>query len=120
MTSCAAARIWDLIAALPDGLATVIGEGGRSLSAGQRQRIALARAFVQDAPLLVLDEPTAHLDEDTSAAVADAIERLARGRTTLLIAHDESLALRADRVVRLERGKIAPAAPQAAALELAA
>ncbi|MGA2925987.1 MAG: thiol reductant ABC exporter subunit CydD [Solirubrobacteraceae bacterium] len=100
-----------IVAGLPDGLATVIGEGGRRLSAGQRQRIALARAFVRDAPLLILDEPTAHLDEDNAIAIADAIERLARGRTTLLIVHHESLAARAQRIVRIDAGRIVAGAP---------
>lgn len=115
-----AAGLTAMIAALPDGLATVIGEGGRRLSAGQRQRVALARAFVQDAPLLILDEPTAHLDGDNSSAIADSIEQLAEGRTTLLIVHDDALALRADQVVRLEHGRIVSAVGQPPALELAA
>jgi thiol reductant ABC exporter CydD subunit len=118
--AASAAGLREAIEALPEGFATVIGERGRRLSAGQRQRVALARAFLLDAPLLVLDEPTAHLDEDTSVGVAVAIEQLARGRTTLLIAHDASLALRADRIVRLERGRIATSAGHASALELAA
>jgi thiol reductant ABC exporter CydD subunit len=101
-----AAGLTDVLAGMPQGLQTVIGEGGRRLSAGQRQRIALARAFWQNAPLLVLDEPTAHLDEAGAALVGEAIERLARGRTVLLIVHHESLARHADRVVRIERGRI--------------
>lgn len=109
-----AAGLTATIAALPDGLATVIGEGGRRLSAGQRQRIALARAFVQDAPLVVLDEPTAYLDGGTAAAVADSIEGLRRGRTTLLITHDESLAHMADHLVRLEHGRIVSVMKQTA------
>ena len=98
-----------LVAGLPDGLATRVGEGGRALSAGEAQRVGLARAFLRDAPLLVLDEPTAHLDAATSADVGAAVERLAEGRTTLLIAHDAALARRADRVVRLSRGVLVPA-----------
>ncbi|HVR05981.1 MAG TPA: thiol reductant ABC exporter subunit CydD [Solirubrobacteraceae bacterium] len=92
------------VAALPQGMATQIGDGARRLSAGQRERIALARAFLADAPLLVLDEPTAHLDTDSAQVVGEALERLARGRTTLLIAHDPALAERADRVLRLDSG----------------
>jgi thiol reductant ABC exporter CydD subunit len=115
-----AAGLTETIAALPSGLATVIGEGGRRLSAGQRQRIALARAFVQDAPLLILDEPTTHLDGDNSSAIADSIAHLAQGRTTLLIVHDDVLALRADQVVRLEHGRIVSAVEMPPALELAA
>ena len=101
-----AANLREVIASLPDGSETRIGEGGRRLSAGQRQRIALARAFLQDVALLILDEPTAHLDRDNAIAVGEAIERLARGRTTLLIVHDQSLAARAERIVRIHAGAI--------------
>lgn len=101
-----AANLREVIPSLPDGIETVIGEGGRRLSAGQRQRIALARAFLQDAALLILDEPTAHLDRDNAIAVGEAIERLARGRTTLLIVHDQSLAARAERILRIHAGAI--------------
>ncbi len=94
------------MAGLPDGLATVIGEGGRRLSAGQRQRIALARAFLRDAPILVLDEPTAHLDARTAAEVADGLARVARGRTTLLIVHHASLAAQASKVITLQAGRV--------------
>ena len=73
---------------LPDGYATLVGEGGRPLSTGERQRIALARAFLRDAPLVVLDEPTANLDPASARLVAEAVERLRAGRTMLLIAHD--------------------------------
>jgi thiol reductant ABC exporter CydD subunit len=105
------------VGALPAGLDTRIGDGGRALSAGEAQRLALARAFLRDAPLLVLDEPTAQLDAATAAGVADAIARRAPGRTVLLITHDPALAARADRVVELRRGRlVAPAA----ALEVAA
>jgi thiol reductant ABC exporter CydD subunit len=83
------------------GLDLVVGEGGLALSAGERRRIALARAFLRDAPLLVLDEPTAHLDSRSAAEIGASIERLSRGRTTLLITHDAALAWRAGRVVDL-------------------
>jgi ABC-type multidrug transport system fused ATPase/permease subunit len=96
----------EIVASLPDGLDTVVGETGRRLSAGQRQRIALARAFLRDAPILVLDEPTAHLDEHSAASVGAAIERVAAGRTTLLIVHHPSLARRASRVVTLSAGRV--------------
>jgi thiol reductant ABC exporter CydD subunit len=105
-----AAGLEDLLGELPDGLQTRVGEGGRGLSAGQAQRVGLARAFLRDASLVVLDEPTAHLDADTAAAVGDAIARLAEGRTTLLIAHDARLAAGAERTVTLEHGR-ARAAP---------
>lgn len=100
------AEAWELVGSLPDGPATVVGDGGRRLSAGQAQRIALARAFLRDAPLLILDEPTAHLDSATAALVEEAIARLARGRTALWIAHRPGAALRADRVVALEHGRL--------------
>lgn len=101
-----AAGALSVVDALPLGFATAIGEGGRALSMGQAQRIALARAFLRDAPLLILDEPTAHLDEDAAAAAGAAIERLLPGRTALLIVHRPALAAAADRVVRLEAGRI--------------
>ena len=91
---------------LSEGYATVVGDGGRPLSAGQRQRIALARAFLRDASLVVLDEPSANLDPRSAEKVALAIEHLRRGRTVLLIVHRPELAARADRVVRLESGRI--------------
>ena len=102
------AGLLDLVAGLPDGLQTRVGEGARTLSAGEAQRIALARAFLRDAPLLVLDEPTAHLDATTAADVGAAVARLAAGRTTLLVAHDAGLARRADRVLRLAGGTLHP------------
>jgi ABC-type multidrug transport system fused ATPase/permease subunit len=105
-----AAGAREVVDALPDGLRTVVGDGGRQLSAGEAQRLAIARAFVRDAPLLVLDEPTAHLDEDHAAAIDAAIARLAVGRTTLLIVHRPALAAIADRVVRLQDGvRVTPA-----------
>ncbi len=95
-----------LLAALPAGLDTRIGDGGRILSAGERQRVALARAFLSGAALIVLDEPTANLDRDAAASIAAAIERLAVGRTVLLITHDLSLLAHADRVVELADGRV--------------
>ena len=92
--------------ALPEGYDTVVGEGGRPLSAGERQRIAIARAFLRDAELVILDEPTANLDPVSAELVGEAIERLRPGRTVLLIVHRPELATRADRVVRLEDGRI--------------
>jgi thiol reductant ABC exporter CydD subunit len=99
-----------LIETLPSGMDTLLGEAGRRLSAGQTRRIALARAFLrEDARLLVLDEPTAHLDERSARDMADALARLARGRTTLLIVHHPALAARADRVLHIAAGRIVPA-----------
>jgi ATP-binding cassette subfamily C protein CydD len=97
------------ISALPSGYDTVLGDGGRPLSAGERRRVALARAFVRDAPLVILDEPTADLDRTSAEVVAEAIERLRIGRTVLLIAHRPELVQRADRIVALGGGGTAVA-----------
>ncbi|MEV5710971.1 thiol reductant ABC exporter subunit CydD [Actinoallomurus sp. NPDC052274] len=91
----------EFVDALPEGFATRLGERGTGLSAGQRQRIALARAFLRDAPLLLLDEPTSGLDAESEAAVIGAVRRLAAGRTVVLVAHRPALADLADRVVRV-------------------
>ena len=90
------------------GHETLVGDGGRPLSAGERRRLGLARAFLRDAPLVVLDEPTADLDPLSAELVAEAVERVCAGRTVLLIAHRPELVRRADRVVRLERAGRAP------------
>jgi ATP-binding cassette, subfamily C, bacterial CydD len=111
-----AARIDDVVATLPRGLDTRVGEGGRALSAGQAQRLGLARALIRHASLLVLDEPTAHLDEASAAAVGEAIEEAAEGRTTLLITHRGALAATADRVAELHAGRIRMLAPAPPAL----
>jgi thiol reductant ABC exporter CydD subunit len=99
---------------LPEGYGTVVGDGGRPLSAGQLRRIALARAFLRDAPLVILDEPTANLDSDSAERVGEAIDRLREGRTIFLIAHRPELARHADRVVTLVDGRILEAAREAA------
>jgi thiol reductant ABC exporter CydD subunit len=97
------ARLGDLVARLPRGLEAPVGERGFGLSAGERQRLALARAFVLDAPVLLLDEPTANLDGDTEAAVLAAIRRMVTGRTVVIAAHRPSLVALADHVVSLDR-----------------
>lgn len=91
----------EFVTALPDGLGTELGEGGAGLSAGQRQRLALARAFLADRPVLLLDEPTAALDGATEAGIVDAVRRLSAGRTVLLVVHRPALLAVADRVVEL-------------------
>lgn len=91
----------EFVDALPDGAGTVLGEDGAGLSAGQRQRLALARAFLADRPVLLLDEPTAALDGVTEAEVVSAVRRLAEGRTVLLVVHRPALLSAVDRVVRL-------------------
>ncbi|MFH9723436.1 thiol reductant ABC exporter subunit CydD [Streptomyces sp. NPDC017254] len=103
------------VAGLPQGLDTPLGEDGAGLSAGQRQRLALARGFLADRPLLLLDEPTAALDGETEAGVVDAVRRLAVGRTVLLVAHRPALLAVADRVVRVGAEAVAAGASAGAA-----
>ena len=98
---------------LPDGFETVVGDGGRALSAGQLQRLALARAFLRDASLVILDEPTANLDRGSAVLVEEAIDRLREGRTLLLVAHSPELAQRADRIVTLSAGRVVDAVLEA-------
>jgi ATP-binding cassette, subfamily C, bacterial CydD len=100
---------------LPRGYETVVGDGGRPLSAGELQRIALARAFLREAPFVILDEPTANLDSESAELVADAVNRLRDGRTVLLAVHRPELAVLADRIVRLEAGRIVERTAEAAA-----
>jgi ATP-binding cassette subfamily C protein CydD len=97
----------EFIQRLPQGYDTPIGEGGQGLSGGQIQRIALARAFLKDVPLVLLDEPTASLDPQSEALVQAAIERLAAGRTLLVVAHRLATVRRADRIIVLEQGRVA-------------
>lgn len=101
------ANAHDFIMALPDGYDTELTERGGTLSAGQRQRIALVRACLRTSPILILDEPTVGLDNVNEAAVSQAIWRLAKDRTTLLITHDLRLATNADRVLCIHEGRIA-------------
>lgn len=108
-----AAALDRVLAELPDGLETRVGEGGRRLSAGQAQRVALSRAFLSPAPLVILDEPTAHLDDDTERRVATAIDRLIAGRTALVVSHRERPLVSADRVMDLTDGRLRPAGTMA-------
>ncbi|MGX6742381.1 thiol reductant ABC exporter subunit CydD [Streptomyces xantholiticus] len=111
------AGAYEFVSALPLGPQSPIGEDGAGLSAGQRQRLALARAFLADRPLLLLDEPTAALDGATEEGIVEAVGRLAQGRTVLLVVHRPALLAVADRVVTLSRtaGAAAAASPVASA-----
>ncbi|MBO0735731.1 MAG: ABC transporter ATP-binding protein [Alphaproteobacteria bacterium] len=101
------ARIHDLIAGLPEGYDTVVGESGMALSEGEKQRVTIARALLRDAPILILDEPTSALDVATEVQVMAGIERLMAGRTTFVIAHRLSTVRRCDRIIVLRDGVIA-------------
>ena len=109
------ARAHDFIERLPQGYDTVLAEGGASLSAGQRQRIAIARAIVRDAPIVILDEPMTGLDAASEASVQQALERLTEGRSCLLITHDHASALRADLILAVTAaGEVVPTTETAA------
>ncbi|HSZ36309.1 MAG TPA: thiol reductant ABC exporter subunit CydD [Acidimicrobiales bacterium] len=113
MAALDAAGLSEVVRRLADGMHTRLGEGGAGLSTGERQRLALARAFVRNAPLLVLDEPTAGLDNETEADVLGAVRELAYGRTALIVAHRPALAALADRVVVLPAPPVAAVAAAA-------
>ena len=102
----AAANLTEFSAALPQGIATVIGHNGTQLSGGQRQRMAIARAIYKDAPILILDEATSALDSESERLVQQALETLMKGRTSIVIAHRLSTIERADRIVAIEAGRI--------------
>jgi ATP-binding cassette subfamily B protein len=104
--ACAEASAMEFVARLPQGLDTPLGERGVTLSGGQRQRLSIARALLADRPLLLLDEATSSLDAESERLVQQALERLARGRTTLVIAHRLATVQHADRIVVLERGSV--------------
>jgi ATP-binding cassette subfamily B protein/subfamily B ATP-binding cassette protein MsbA len=101
------AQAYDFIMAMPDGFASQVGERGSQLSVGQRQRIGIARAFLKNAPILLLDEPTSALDPATESAIMETIADLMRGRTTLIITHRLATVHGLDRIVVLDRGSIA-------------
>jgi ATP-binding cassette, subfamily B, bacterial len=114
-----AANAHDFIERLPAGYETTVGERGAMLSGGQRQRISIARAFLKDAPILVLDEPTSAVDVATEASIMEAMDRLRRGRTTLMITHRPELLARNELVVRLEGGRVSENAADPPARRLA-
>jgi ATP-binding cassette subfamily B protein/subfamily B ATP-binding cassette protein MsbA len=101
-----AANAHDFITRLPEGYATVLAERGATLSGGERQRLSVARAILKDAPILILDEPTSAIDSATEAELLSALERLMRGRATIVIAHRMSTIAKADRIIALEHGRV--------------
>jgi ABC-type multidrug transport system fused ATPase/permease subunit len=111
LAAAAAAGADGFIRRLPDGYDTLLGERGETLSGGQRQRIAIARAILRDAPILILDEPLSGLDAGTARELVGALRAVARGRTTLLIAHDAVSLTLADRVVLVQDGEFVPVSP---------
>jgi ATP-binding cassette subfamily B protein len=111
------ANAHDFIMRLPQQYDTVIGERGSRLSGGERQRISIARAFVKDAPILILDEPTSSIDSQTEAGILDALDRLVEGRTTFLIAHRLSTIRRASTILVLEAGRLVQVGTQAELLQ---
>jgi ATP-binding cassette subfamily C protein CydCD len=110
------ASLSELVAALPEGLDSPVGERGTSLSGGQRQRVAIARAFLKDAPILILDEATSHLDAVNEQAVRRALDLLQAERTTIVIAHRLSTVRDADLIVVLDEGRIAETGTHSALL----
>ncbi|HTI26828.1 MAG TPA: ABC transporter ATP-binding protein [Kutzneria sp.] len=104
--ACEAARIWDTIAALPDGLDTVVGDRGYRFSGGEKQRVAMARLLLKSPPIVVLDEATAHLDAESEAAIQRALKTVLAGRTSLVIAHRLSTIRDADQILVIEGGRV--------------
>src|SRR5690606_34282568 len=106
VAAAGAANAMEFIEALPRGLDSEVGEGGALLSGGQRQRIAIARALLKDAPILILDEATSALDSESERLIQQALNRVMRNRTVLVIAHRLSTVLHADQIVVLDRGRV--------------
>ena len=101
-----AARCHDFISALPDGYDTVIGEGGATISGGERQRLSIARAMLKDSPIIILDEATANVDPENEAELQEAIEALTHNKTIIMIAHRLKTVQHADQILVLEAGRI--------------
>ncbi len=107
IAALAGAELKDFIDESPDGLDTKVGDQGMALSGGQAQRLAIARALLKDAPIVILDEPTSQIDVETEALVNRALERLCASKTVLLIAHRLSTIEQADRIVVMDNGEVA-------------
>ncbi len=103
------ARCYDFIMALPDGFHTMVGEGGETLSGGEKQRISIARCILKDAPIVILDEATASVDADNESHIQQAISELCRGKTLLVIAHRLGTIRNADKILAVADGRIAQA-----------
>ena len=101
-----AANAHDFIAALPEGYETELGEGGSHISGGERQRISVARAFLKDAPILILDEPTSSIDSRTEGVILDSLDDLMEGRTSFIVAHRLSTVRHADQILVLDKGRV--------------
>ena len=101
------ARCYDFIMALPDGFQTVVGEGGATLSGGEKQRISIARCILKDAPIIILDEATASVDTDNESYIQEAISELVKGKTLLVIAHRLNTIQNADQILVIDNGQIA-------------
>ena len=101
------ARCYDFIMALPDGFQTVVGEGGATLSGGEKQRISIARCILKDAPIVILDEATASVDTDNESYIQEAISELVKGKTLLVIAHRLNTIQNADQILVIDNGQIA-------------
>ncbi|MCX7709581.1 MAG: ABC transporter ATP-binding protein/permease, partial [Clostridia bacterium] len=110
-TAIRAANAWDFIEKLPQRFSTIIGERGIGLSAGQAQRLAIARAFLHKAPILVLDEATSELDADTEINIIQALQNLNPKRTCIIITHRPAALAICDRILKLENGKILECRP---------
>jgi ATP-binding cassette subfamily B protein len=104
--ACNAARIWDFIQTLPNGIETIVGERGHRLSGGEKQRLAIARLLLRKPSLVILDEATAHLDSENESLVQAALKEVLVGRTSIVIAHRLSTIMQADQILVIDSGRI--------------